>query len=243
MKNTSPISPQISPAQKNRTWQALLDAVPLGVSVTPWGILFGSLAVQTGLSIWQSQLMSLLVFAGAAQMSGLAIMGAGGSLASLMNSTAMISARHLLYSATYKEHIQHRPFIQRFLFAFLLTDEMFAIAHADQEKTGQFDYRHAVTSGFAFYVIWNIATFVGIVAANSVKDIDKLGLDFAIAATFIAMTVPRIKGLAMTVAVVLSGVLGVVLTLAGVGNALMIAGMAGMAVGYLLTERGVRWKK
>lgn len=228
---------------KKRFFQAIVDTVPLGVSVTPWGILFGSLAIQTGLSMWQSQLLSLLVFAGAAQMSGVAIMGAGGSLSSLLNSTFMISSRHLLYSATYKDHIRDLPFIKRVVFAFFLTDEMFAIAHADQEKTGKFDYGYALTSGVAFYVIWNMTTFIGIVAAKSVEGIDELGLDFAIAATFIAMTVPRIRGLAMLIAVVISGALAVALELSHINNALMIAGLVGMAVGYILTERGVHWRK
>ncbi len=228
---------------KKRFFQAILAAVPLGVSCTPWGILFGSLAIQTGFSMWQSQLLSLLVFAGAAQMSGVAVMGAGGALSELLNSTLMISSRHLLYSATYKDEIRHRPFTQRFLFAFLLTDEMFAIAHTDQEKNGKFDYAYAVVSGFAFYVMWNVATFVGIVAAKSVEGIENLGLDFAIAATFIAMTVPRIKGLAMIVAVCVSGILSVILTLLNVGNALMISGLLGMALGYILTERGIEWRE
>ncbi|PIE45208.1 MAG: branched-chain amino acid ABC transporter permease [Gammaproteobacteria bacterium] len=227
---------------KKRFLQAVIDAIPLGVSVTPWGILFGSLAIQAGLSAWQGQLMSLLVFAGAAQMSGVAIMGAGGNLSSLLNSTVMISARHLLYSAAYRDDIRDLPLVKRVVFAFLLTDEMFAIAHADREKHGRFDYAYAVVSGFAFYLIWNAATLVGIVAAQSVQGIEDLGLDFAIAATFIAMTVPRLKGRVMLIAVVISGALSVILEWADVQNALMIAGLVGMAVGYILTERGVRWK-
>lgn len=227
---------------KKRFLQAFIDTIPLSLSVTPWAILFGTLAIQSGLTGWQAQLMSLLVFAGAAQMSGVAIMGAGGSLASLLNSTAMISARHLLYSAAYKDHIRPLPCYQRVIFAFLLTDETFAVIHADQEKTGKFDYAYSITSGIIFYCAWNMATFIGIMAVQSVRGVDSLGFDFAIAATFIAMTIPKFKGPIMWVAASVSGVLSVILSYFQINHALMVAGLVGMVVGYVLTERAGVWK-
>ncbi len=162
------------------TRQALIDILPLSLAVIPWGILCGSLAIEAGMSAWQAQLMSLLVFAGAAQLSASNLIGAGVALPSLLNSTLMISARHLLYSATYAKHIRHLPLIKRAAFAFFLTDEMFAVASAHQEKHQFFSYRYALVSGVAFYVVWNLATLAGIVFAKSL-DINAMGLDFAIA--------------------------------------------------------------
>ncbi len=228
---------------KNINLQAIIDVTPLSLAVIPWGILCGSLAIEAGLSAWQAQLMSLLIFAGAAQLSGINLIGVGTSLTGLLNSTLMISSRHLLYSATYAKEIRHLSLPKRVLFAFLLTDEMFAVASAYQEKYGHFNYRYAIVSGATFYVVWNLATLVGVLSATSIENIDELGLDFAIAAIFIAMSVPRIKGLALLLAVTVSGVLAVFFELIHFQQGLMVSGLIGMLVGYTLTERGLRWKK
>lgn len=229
--------------QKNINLQAIIDVIPLSLAVIPWGILCGSLAIEAGLSAWQAQLMSLLIFAGAAQLSGINLMGAGTTLTGLLNSTAMISSRHLLYSAAFEKDIRHLSLPKRVLFAFLLTDEMFAVVTAYQEKYGKFIYRYAIISGATFYAVWNIATLVGILSAKSISNIDELGLDFAIAAIFIAMTVPRIKGFPLLMAAGISGALAVWFELIHFKHGLMVAGLIGMAVGYFLTEKGITWKK
>lgn len=228
---------------KNINLQAIIDVTPLSLAVIPWGILCGSLAIEAGLSAWQAQLMSLLIFAGAAQLSGINLIGAGTTLSGLLNSTAMISSRHLLYSAAYEKEIRHLSLPKRLVFAFLLTDEMFAVASAYQEKHGVLNYRYAIVSGAAFYAVWNLATLVGVLSAKSIENIDKLGLDFAIAAIFIAMTVPRIKGFPLLVAVSTSGILAVWFELMQFKHGLMVAGLIGMAIGYFLTEKGLIWKK
>lgn len=220
---------------------ATIAVIPLSVAVVPWGILCGTLCIEAGMTLLQAQLMSLLVFAGAAQISGTAIMGAGGSWFALLNSTTMISVRHVLYSATYKEHVSPLPFWKRVLFAFLLTDEMFAVAQAEQIKTGKFDYWYAVIAGFVFYVVWNIATFAGIFFAKRLENIDKLGFDFAIAATFIAMVVPMIKDSqenkkALLIASITSAVMMLAFEAMQMANGLMFAGIIGMFIGAMLSK-------
>ena len=64
--------------------QATLDVMPLAIATIPWGILCGSLAIQIGLTSLQAQLMSLLVFAGAAQLAALTLMGAGGAVSTIL---------------------------------------------------------------------------------------------------------------------------------------------------------------
>ena len=142
---------------KTSALKPILAMLPLGIAVIPWGILAGAMALDAGLSLFQAQLMSLIVFAGAAQIAGIAIFGTNfmgvSSWLNLANSTTLISVRHLLYSASYQDDIKHLPLYKRLGFAFLLTDEMFVVAKAEEEKTGRFDYRFAMITGFVFYVI------------------------------------------------------------------------------------------
>lgn len=225
----------------NRYISATVAVLPLSISVIPWGILCGTLSIEAGLTSIQAQLMSLIVFAGATQISGIAVLGGGGSWLTLFNSTLMISIRHTLYSATYKEHIIPLPFYKRLLFAFLLTDEMFVIAQANQLKTGKFDYGYAITAGLVFYLVWNIATLVGIVSAHLLGDIESLGFDFAIAATFIAMVVPMLKhkekriDKVLAVAVTITAIASFTFEYWNISNGLIFSALIGMVTGALFS--------
>ena len=215
---------------------ACLDTLPLAIAVIPWGILTGALAVQVGMSPLQAQLLSLLTFAGAAQLSCLTLMGAGASLSAIFGSTFVISSRHLLYSVVFREHVLALPQRWRLAIAFVLTDEMFAVSQAHTHKTGQFSALYALVSGYCFYVVWNLATLAGIIAGDLIQNLDSLGLDFAIAATFIAMTFGELRRFPIVIAVVVSGFLSVALKAYFSDSYIIIAALIGMAMAYSVKE-------
>lgn len=155
----------------NTVQQAVFDIMPLALATVPWGILCGSLAISIGLSALQAQLMSLLVFAGAAQLAATNIMGAAGSLSSIFSSTFVISSRHLLYSAVFREHVRNSSLPIRVCTAFFLTDEMFAVTCAYIAKHQKYCALYAVSSGITFYVIWNVSTLMGIIAGQYLPDL------------------------------------------------------------------------
>ena len=217
--------------------QAAIDILPLSLATVPWGVLCGSLAINVGLSPLQAQLMSLLVFAGAAQLTALTMMGGVGSLASIFSSTFVISARHLLYSAVFREHVRKNSFALRCSIAFLLTDEMFAVTCSYIEKYKKFSPVYAISSGVIFYLIWNASTFAGIIAGQHIPNLEHLGLEFAIAATFIAIVVPAIKNRSTLISVISSGLSVIILSVFIKDYALIIAAFIGMLCGYLTHEK------
>ncbi|GHA02051.1 branched-chain amino acid ABC transporter permease [Arenicella chitinivorans] len=215
-------------------WRAVLDTLPLSVAVIPWGILTGALTIQVGFSPLAAQCMSLLVFAGAAQLSAITLVGGGSSILSIYASGFVISSRHLLYSITFRQHVQHLPLRWRLAIAFVLTDEMFAVSEAHTANTGTFSPSFALASGFSFYLVWNLATLLGIIAGESFGHLESLGLDFAIAATFIAMTFDQVRKMPVAMTMLVSGVLAVFLQPVLPDSYLIFAALAGMVVGYLL---------
>lgn len=228
----------IKASKKSRIIAATFAILPLAISGIPWGILCGTLAIEAGLNSLQAQLMSLLMFAGAAQLSGIAILGAGGSWLSLINSTSMINVRYLLYSAVFKEEIIKLPLYKRLLFAFILNDFMFAVAQAEQLKSGRFDYAYSVTAGLVFYIIWNLATFVGIFLASLLNNINSLGFDFAIAATFIAMILPMIKTKALLIGIIVSAIVAYMFAYFDISNGLIFSALIGMTIGAMFSKWG-----
>ncbi|PKI16243.1 AzlC family ABC transporter permease [Colwellia sp. 12G3] len=216
--------------------QAIVDISPLALATVPWGVLCGSLAITVGLTPLQAQLMSLLIFAGAAQLAALTIMGSVGSISSMFSSTFVISSRHLLYSAVFREHVRKSSLGLRCSIAFFLTDEMFAVTCAYMEKHKNFSAVYALSSGITFYVIWNISTFAGIIAGQHIPNLEHLGLEFAIAATFIAIVIPNIKNRSTLVSVVSSGLSAIILSIFMEEYALIIATFIGMFCGYLTKD-------
>ncbi|MGY6040429.1 AzlC family ABC transporter permease [Aeromonas sp. AE23HZ002T15] len=215
-------------------WRASLDILPLSVSVIPWGILCGALALQVGLSPIQAQLMSLLVYAGAAQLSATTLFGAGTPLLPIVGSTFVITSQHLLYGFTFRRDVLSLPLRWRASLAFFLTDEMFAVALKDRERSGAFNHAYALIAGFVFYLFWNLATLLGIAAGQYIEGLDHMGLDFAIAATFIAMTIPAMKNLPMVAATLVSGGTALVTKPILAEIHIIVSALAGMVVGYVL---------
>jgi len=220
-----------SPAAKG-----IIDMLPLAIACIPWGILAGAFAVQAGLNVWQAQIMSALVFAGAAQLSALTMMISGVGAWPILGSTFVISSRHLLYSLKFRQHVNGFSGLRRTLVAFVLTDEMFAVSEADTRQRGYFSESYALSSGFCFWVIWNVASLLGIIAGEAIGDLDALGLDFAIAATFIAMTFDQIRRVPVLAAICVSGVSAVLLKPLLSESYIVVASLLGMSCAYLLHD-------
>jgi len=149
--------------------------------------------------------------------------------------TLLITSRHLLYAMAMRTHISPLPLKWRLGLGFLLTDELFAIANqahkGDSPAQHQFDRWYALGGGLTFYLGWNIATLLGIVAGQSIDNLGELGLDFAIAATFIAIVVPTVKKPSILVCVLVSLTLAVVCAVFAIQAGLLIAAISGMAAG------------
>lgn len=211
--------------------QGTLAMVPLSIAVIPWGLLAGSFAIEAGLTVWESQALSAILFAGSAQLVATGMLKAGASLATMLLATFFITSRHLLYSVSMRSKVNPLPLKWRLALGFLLTDELFAICGQQSDK--QFNRWYALGAGLSFYLCWNLATLVGIVAGSYIPAMNELGLEFAVAATFIAIVIPNVKNAPILIAVLVSLTLSVLCSYLNVESGLMIASIGGMLAGYV----------
>ncbi|WP_174855857.1 AzlC family ABC transporter permease [Vibrio atypicus] len=219
------------PHRRQLFLQGTLAMIPLSIAVIPWGLLAGSFAIEAGLTSWESQALSAILFAGSAQLVATGMLKAGASLATMLLATFFITSRHLLYSVSMRSKISPLPLKWRLALGFLLTDELFAICGQQSDK--QFDRWYALGAGLSFYLCWNLATLVGIVAGSYIPAMNELGLEFAVAATFIAIVIPNIKSSPVLISVLVALVLSVLSSHLGIESGLMIASVGGMVAGYL----------
>ncbi|MEZ9723777.1 AzlC family ABC transporter permease [Vibrio splendidus] len=217
--------------RRTQLWKGVLAAMPLSIAVIPWGILAGSYAIDAGLNQLQAQAMSAILFAGSAQLVAAGMFKAGIGLSTMLLTTLFITSRHFLYSVSMRDKISHLPARWRLLLGFWLTDELFAICNGQSQK--EFNRWYAAGVGGGFYLVWNIASFVGIVAGSQIPSLNEIGLDFAVAATFIALVFPLIRTLPTVVCVVVSLVISVTMAVNQIEGGLMIAAISGMLAGFI----------
>jgi 4-azaleucine resistance transporter AzlC len=216
--------------------KGMVDMLPLSLAVLPWGILFGSLAVQRGFSWLEAQMFSAIIFGGAVQIVTVELIADNASLFTVLFSAFIISSRHFLYGLTLRDRLSPKPLRWRLSLGFLLTDELFALSGDRRAYRNRFRLYYALGAGGSFYLAWNLWTFFGIVAGASLPDLTELGLDFAIAATFIALVIPEIKTLATLVAVLVAGVSSVIFTLWGFELGLVCAALMAMCSGFCVQK-------
>jgi len=220
-------------------FKGTLAMLPLSIAVLPWGLLAGSFAIDVGLHPLEGQALSAILFAGAAQLVAMGMFKAGAGLTTMLITTFFITSRHFLYSISMRDKISPLPLRWRLTLGFLLTDELFAIC-GNQSKD-QFQPWYALGAGLSFYLFWNIATLIGIVAGSVIPGLNQWGLEFAIAATFIAIVIPTIKNLPILCTVLSALVLSVTLEHLKVEGSLIFASIGAMLIGYLVENlRGER---
>ncbi len=230
--STTSLNSTSQPSRGRLFLQGTVAMLPLSIAVIPWGLLAGSYAVESGLTIIESQALSAILFAGSAQLVATGMIKAGASLTTMLLATFFITSRHFLYSVSMRSKVSPLPLRWRLALGYLLTDELFALCGQQSDK--QFDRWYALGAGLSFYLFWNIVTFIGILAGNYIPSMNELGLEFAVAATFIAIVIPNIKTSPVLAAVVASLVIAVTCSYFAIESGLMIASVGGMVAGYLV---------
>ena len=216
--------------------QATLDMSALSLAVIPWGILSGTIAINIGLTLFQAQAMSLFIFAGAAQLSAMTLLSGGSSMLAIGSSVFAISSRHLLYSVDLRKDIHKLPIKWKIPLAFFLTDEMYAVTKAYMHKSGKFSKLYSLWAGIVFYITWNVSTYIGIVMGEHIENLDKIGLDFAIVAVFVAITAEHLKSIAMFVTTVVSAIASIYFKTLFPDSYIIISALIGMSSGYLVSR-------
>lgn len=228
------IPSQIS-ARHNGFMHGAVAMLPLCLSVIPWGILAGSMAIQSGLTFSQSLGMSAIIYAGAAQLVTLGMLLTGANAWVIAVSVFFLTAQHFLYGLTLRQQVSVFSARLRIPVGFLLTDELFALSTARRECS-------ALTPGFmlgaglTFYLCWVLCSLAGILMASSVPELGRFHLDFSIIATFASLVVPMINRPAVLAGVCSSLGLSMLFAAWHFSGAIIVAGLSGMAVALLVAR-------
>lgn len=161
--------------------------VPLAIGVAAYGLAFGLLASQAGLTWAETGFMGVFVFAGSSQIVAVERLAAGAGIAAAFIAGFALNLRLLLITASIRGFFVRRPLWQRLLGAHMSTDENWALTLAERTRGKDVGYWFLVGSGLMLIVVWVSAGVLGVLFAASIPDPEKYALDFAFTAAFIAI--------------------------------------------------------
>ena len=217
------------------------DTLPMLLGALPFGIIFGTLAIASGLSMPATLLMSALVFAGSAQFIAVSLVASGAGLLVILVTTLIVNLRHMLYSASMLPYVRDLPQRWKVPLAFWLTDETFALVHRhylDASAPTEHKHWYFLGSCIAMYSNWFACTLIGALLGSSLPGMAGWGLDFAMVATFIGIVVPLLRTRPMLLSAVVAGAVALAAHALPYKLGLMLAALAGVCAGVLAERWG-----
>jgi len=190
---------------------AFSQALPVILGYLPVGFAYGVLAVKAGLCLANTGLMSVLVFAGSAQLIGVEMLGAGAPPLSIIVTTLVVNLRHVLFSAALSPYLGTWPKRRVAVMAFELTDETFAL-HATRFHNQQLSPCKTLAINALTQSAWVAGSLAGALAGGFVPDVRPLGLDFALPAMFAVLLVGQLASRAHVLAAALGAALALTLS-------------------------------
>ncbi|MFP5258078.1 MAG: AzlC family ABC transporter permease [Acidobacteriota bacterium] len=223
---------QTSPLFTSETAKkALAQTLPIALGYVPVGMAYGVLAGKAGLSAVNVLLMSVLVYAGSAQLVAVGLFAAGASAWAVAATTLAVNLRHVLFSAAMAPLLTGWRKRELAAFAFELTDESFAL-HAARFGRGDRDQGLTLSINVLAQAAWVAGTALGVALGDILGDGRAFALDFALPGMFLALLAGQL-GSRSQVAAALVGA-GLSLGAAGLGITgfgALAAGLAGAGCG------------
>lgn len=164
--------------------------ISIAIGYFPIALTFGLLAKTTGLTIVETVMMSLIVFAGASQYISLSLLTLGTGIFEIILTTFIVNIRHFLMSASLNEKVEDDRTFFKAIYSFGITDETFSVAAT---KEGN------VTTGYIFGVIsvsyasWVVNSGIGHLVGASLPETLQESMTVALYAMFIGLLVPSMK--------------------------------------------------
>ncbi len=187
----------------------------MALSAIGFGFVFGLSARAAGFTPLDAGAMSVFVFAGASQFAAVGYVASGFGWLGIVILTALINARHFLYSAAIAPYLSGERATTRAAMAHVLTDEAFALSIAHFGRVGRGDrLGYWLASVVIMFIPWNLASLAGVLVGGAIPDPSRFGLDVIFPAAMAGIAVALIVGRRELVAAISGAVMGVAVGLA-----------------------------
>jgi 4-azaleucine resistance transporter AzlC len=218
-------------------WAGIRAEFPLLIGVFPFGLIYGTLALKSGISLIAAQMMSSIVFAGSSQFITAQLIHDATPGIVIVLTIAIVNLRHMLYSASVAPYLKDLSPRWKGLLAYLLTDEAYAatVIHFEREGLTATSHWFFFGAGFSLWLTWQISSAIGILLGKALPD--AWPLDFALPLTFIAMVIPVLIDWPVIAAALSAGLVALLVYNIPFKLGLILAALVGISVGAYLENR------
>lgn len=205
---------------------------PVLLGIAPFGLIAGAAAVEVGLGLQGAVAFSVVVFAGAAQLAAIDLLGRGAPAVVVALTALVVNARHLMYSASIAPYLREEGLRWRALEAYVLTDQAFAVSvtrFAEDDLPRRWFYLGAA---LPLWVVWQACTVVGALAGAHLPG--WLPLSFAVPLTFLSLLVPSVRDRPTLAAAVVGGTVATLTVALPYDLGLLAGALAGVVAGVVV---------
>ena len=200
---------------------------PLSVAVVAFGVSYGVLARTAHMGAFAPIVMSATTFAGSAQFAVASILHDRGGAAAAIAAAVLLNARYVPIGISIARGFTGGR-ARRLAESQLVVDESWAIAVG----AGRFDRRVLVGAGLVLYAGWVGGTALGVLGGSALGNPNRLGLDAAFPALFLALVAPRLRERRALLAALAGGALAAALIPAAPPGVPIVAASAACLIGW-----------
>lgn len=210
-----------------------IEAVPMAIGIAAWGLVAGVAMVKSGMGVPLAILMSVLVFAGSAQIAALPLISAGAPMWVVWVTTLCVCLRFMAFSFHFRPYFTHLPRRQRIAFSFMMGDSSFAlfIRRFPEPLPGHRYEDYFLGGSLVTFGVWQVSIITGIVMGHGIPASWNLG--FAGTMALLALTCTQLRNAVTSVAAMVAGCAAIAAYALPLKLNIIVAIAAAVAVGVL----------
>ncbi len=220
-----------SEEERQAALEGVLALSKLSFALVAWGLVTGVAMSKSGLTTVEAVGMSLLAFAGSAQLAVLPLIAGGVPVWVILLTAAIVNLRFVIFSAGIQPHFKEKVFWKRAMLGYLNGDLPFVLFMAKHPQVSSNPLRLPYFLGLAVanWSVWQASSIAGILLANFIPD--AWGLGFAGTLALVAVVMPMLDKGSMRLAAMAAAVVAVLTVSLPFRLNLVLAVLAALVVG------------
>jgi predicted branched-subunit amino acid permease len=222
--------------------EGVKTGMPSLFGIGAWGLVVGIAMVKSGLSIPQALGMTLVVFAGSAQLAALPLIAANAPIWVIFLTALVVNLRFVIFSALLAPHFAHLPWRQRLTLGYVAGDMTVALFlqkyPSEAPQVGKLSYLKGLL--YPNWASWQIGSIGGIFLGSTVPP--EWGLGFAGTLAILCVMIPLMVGRPALCGVLVAGAVSVLAHALPYKLGLLAAVLIGMLSAMLIEETARKWR-
>lgn len=163
---------RLSPADRAAFKSGMRDYSPTLMAMFSWGLVTGVAMSKSVLTVPQAVGMSLLVYAGSAQLAILPLLAAKLPIWTVLLTAAMVNTRFVIFSAGLAPHFSYLPLWRRAMLGYFNGDVIYLLFQKKAFAKGYVPGKEAYFWGMSVvsWVFWQVSSIAGILLASAIPD-------------------------------------------------------------------------